>query len=75
MPKRHARCYSIEIKDAKGVRLFSAKAHWTEKERRIALGQITRLPGMPEANFYAQPALEPQSEKVPPRRAPERRPV
>jgi hypothetical protein len=68
MPKAHTHCYSIEIKDAKGVRLFSAKAYWTEKERRIALGQIMRLAGMPEVNFYIEPALEPQSEKATPRR-------
>ena len=63
MPKAHTRCYSIEIKNAEGVRLFSTKAYWTQKERHLALGQIMRLAGMPEASFYAEPALEPQSEK------------
>jgi hypothetical protein len=69
MPKAHAGCYSIEIKNAEGVRLFSTKAYWTDKERRVALGQIMRLAGMPEASFYAEPALEPQSENTTPRRS------
>jgi hypothetical protein len=68
MPKAR-RWYSIEIKNAEGVRLFSTKAYWTEKERRVALGQIMRSAGMPKAGFYAEPALEPQSEKVMPRRS------
>jgi hypothetical protein len=49
--------------------LFSTKAYWTDKERRVALGQIMRLAGMPEASFYAEPALEPQSENTTPRRS------
>ena len=57
MPKAHTRCYSIEIKNAEGVRLFSTKAYWTEKERRVALGQIMRLAGMPEVSFYAGPSV------------------
>ena len=69
MPKAHTRCYSIEIKNAEGVRLFSTKAYWTEKERRVALGQIMRLAGMPEVSFYAEPTLEPQSKKTTPRRS------
>ena len=69
MPKAHTRCYSIEIKNAEGVRLFSTKAYWTEKERCVALGQIMRLAGMPEVNVYAGLALEPQSEKTTPRRS------
>ena len=69
MPKAHTRCYSSEIKNPEGVRLFSTKAYWTEKERRVALGQIMRLSGMPEASFYAEPALESQSEKTTPRRS------
>ena len=69
MPKAHTRCYSIEIKNAEGVRLFSTNAYWTEKERRVALGQIMRLSGMLEVSFYAEPALEPQSEKRTPRQS------
>jgi hypothetical protein len=65
----HTGCYSIEIKNAEGVRLFSTKAYWTEKERRVALGQIMCLAGMPEASSYAEPALEPQSENTTPRRS------
>jgi hypothetical protein len=74
MPKPHTPRYSIEIKNAEGVCLFSAKAHWTERERRVAVGQIIRLAGIPEVNFYAEPALEPQSGKATPRRGPERVP-
>jgi len=55
--------YSIEIRDANGVSLLSATAYWTEKERRMAFAQIERLARLPEVNFYAEPALEPQSAK------------
>jgi hypothetical protein len=68
MPKARTHYYFIEIKNAKGVGLFSGKAYWTEKEKRVALGQIMRLAEMPEVNCYAQPMLEPHSKKAPPRR-------
>jgi hypothetical protein len=61
MVKIHSRRYLIEIRDAKGAVLFSAAAHWRDKDRRIALTQIMRLAGLPEANFYSKPALEPGS--------------
>jgi len=59
--KIHPRRYLIEIKDAKGSVLFSAAACWDDKDKRIALAQITRLARLPEVNFYAEPALAPQS--------------
>jgi hypothetical protein len=63
MPNTRARRYSIEIKDANGARLFSTVAYWDDKDQRNALAQITRLAGLPEVNFYAEPALEPTSGK------------
>jgi hypothetical protein len=42
MPKTRARCYSIEVKDPKGSLLFSTLAYWDDKDKRIALAQITR---------------------------------
>ena len=74
MPKPHTPRYSIEIKNAEGVCLFSAKAHWTESERRVALAQIIRLARLPEVNFYAEPALEPPPGKATPWGGPERVP-
>jgi hypothetical protein len=44
-----------------GAVLFSAAAYWDDKERRIGIAQITRLARLPEVNFYAEPALTPQS--------------
>ena len=63
MPKSRARRYLVEIKDAKGVVLFSTIAYWDDQDRRIALAQITRLAGLPEVNFHTEPALEPESGK------------
>jgi hypothetical protein len=63
MPKVRVYRYSIEIKDAKGSVLFSTAAYWDDKDRRIALAQITRLAGLPEVNFHTEPALEPQTGK------------
>jgi hypothetical protein len=63
MPKSRARRYSIEIKDTKGSVLFSTIAYWDDQDRRIALAQISRLAGLPEVNFHAEPALEPASGK------------
>jgi hypothetical protein len=61
MPRTRTRRYSIEIKDAEGS-VFCAVAYWDDKDKRTALAQITRLAQLPEVNFYAEPALEPQSE-------------
>ena len=66
MPKNRARRYSIEIKDAKGSILFSTVAYWDDKDRRIAIAQITRLAELPEVNFYAEPVLEPETAKAKP---------
>jgi hypothetical protein len=66
MPKTRARRYSIEVKDPKGSLLFSTLAYWDDKDRRIALAQITRLAGLPDVNFHSEPALEPQSSKSKP---------
>jgi hypothetical protein len=63
MPKARARRYSIEIKDRNGSLLFSTVAFWDDKDRRVALAQITRLAGLPEVNCYTEPALEPTSGK------------
>jgi hypothetical protein len=60
MPKARARRYLIEIKDVKGSILFSTVAYWDDKDRGIAVAQITRLAGLPEVNFYTEPALEPE---------------
>jgi hypothetical protein len=62
MPRtRAARRYSIEIKDTEGSVVFHAAACWDDKDKRIALAQITRLARLPEVNFYTEPALAPQS--------------
>jgi hypothetical protein len=62
MPRtRAARCYSIEIKDAESSVVFLAVASWADKDKRIALAQITYLARLPEVNFYTEPALEPPS--------------
>jgi hypothetical protein len=61
MIKIHAHRYLIQIKDASGTVLFSASAHWRDKERRIALAQIMRLAELPEVNFHSEPALEPRA--------------
>jgi len=66
MSKIRARRYSIEIKDSNGSLLFSTVAYWDDKDRRIALAQITRLAGLPDVNFHTEPALEPQSSKSKP---------
>ena len=62
MPQTRVRRYSIEIRDAEGSVVFCAVACWDDKDKRIAIGQITRLAQLPEVNFYAEPALEPQSD-------------
>jgi hypothetical protein len=63
MPQTRVRRYSIEIKDAEGSVVFRAFACWDGKDKRIAIGRIIRLAQLPEVNFYAEPALEPQSDK------------
>ena len=68
MSKIRARRYSIEIKDSNGSLLFSTVAYWDDKERRIALAQISRLAGLPDVNFHTEPALEPRSSKSKPAR-------
>jgi hypothetical protein len=61
MPRtRAARRYSIEIKDAEGSVVFRALARWDNKDKRIALAQITQLARLPEVTFYAEPALAPR---------------
>ena len=62
MPRTRTGRYSIEITDAEGSVMFCAVAYWDEKDKRTALAQITRLAQPPEVNFYAEPALDPQSE-------------
>ena len=64
MTKSRARRYSIEIKDDKGSVLFATAAYWDDKERRVALAQITRLSGLPEVNFHGEAALEPELSKA-----------
>jgi hypothetical protein len=61
MPKTHGRRYLIEIKDAKGVVVFSSAAYWGDKDRRLGIAQITRLTGLPAVNLYTEPALEPDA--------------
>jgi hypothetical protein len=58
MPKSRARRYSVEIKDAKGAVLFSTIAYWDDRDRRVALAQITRLAGLPEVNFHTKLAAK-----------------
>jgi hypothetical protein len=63
MPHTRARRYSIEIKYAEGSVVFCAVACWDDKDKRSAIGRITRLAQLPDVNFHAEPALEPQSDK------------
>ena len=60
MPKTRTRHYTIEMRDADGVVLFSEKAAWTDRERRIAFAHIERLARLPEANVNGERALQPQ---------------
>jgi hypothetical protein len=60
MANNRTRRYSIEVRDADGVILFSGRAEWTETERRRAVAQIERVASLPEANVYAEPTLQPQ---------------
>jgi len=46
--------------------VFCAVACWDDKDKRIAIGRITGLAQLPEVNFYAEPALEPQSDNFEP---------
>jgi hypothetical protein len=61
MAKTHPHRYLIQIKDASGSVLFSASAHWRDKEKRIAFAQIMRLAELPEVSFHSEPALEPRA--------------
>ena len=62
MPRTHAeRRYLIEIKDSEGSIVFRAGTTWDDKDKRIALAQITRLARLPEVNFHTVPALVPHS--------------
>jgi hypothetical protein len=70
MRKSLARRYLIEVRDAQGSVLFAGRAEWDEKDKRRALAEITRLANLPDVNFYAKPALEPQPAKRAPRRRP-----
>jgi hypothetical protein len=63
MPRTRTRRYSIQIKDPEGSVVFCGIASWDDQDKRIAIGRITRLAQLPEVNFYAEPALEPQSPK------------
>ena len=56
-----ARRYSIEIRDAEGSVVFRTLTRWDDKDKRIALAQITRLAPLPEVTFYAEPALAPKA--------------
>jgi len=49
----------IEIKDAKGVVLFSSAAYWGDKDKGLGIAQIKGLIGLPAVNFYAEYALGP----------------
>lgn len=64
MTKSRARRYSIEVKDSNGSVLFATVAYWNDKDRRVALAQITGLSGLPEVNFRGEPALEPEASKA-----------
>ncbi len=63
MARPRTRRYLIEVKDSKGVTIFLNAAYWDEKEKRAAIAQLARLADTPEVNFYAQPALEPGSDR------------
>jgi hypothetical protein len=52
MPDRaRRRRYAIEIKDPDNKTVIFAAAEWTDDERRIAVGQILRLAGLPSDAF------------------------
>jgi hypothetical protein len=75
MRKCPARRYSIEIRGPDGSVLLARCADWDDGEKRRAFAQITRLANLPEVNFYAEPALEPQPAKRAPRRKPPDQPT
>jgi hypothetical protein len=51
MPKAHARRYLIEIKDAKGVVVFSSAVYWGDKDRRHVDRRMTALASSWRATF------------------------
>jgi hypothetical protein len=61
MPRTRAARYSIQIKDAEGSIVFSALAFWDDKDKRLALAQITNLAQLPAVSFYTGPVHEPGS--------------
>jgi hypothetical protein len=63
MANTRTRRFSIEIRDAKGARLFRSVAYWDEKDARVAIARITQLAGLPDVNVLPEPRLEPKRGK------------
>jgi len=49
MPSPKTRRYSIEIKDPDNKPVLFTAVDWTDEERLIAVSQIMRLAGLPDA--------------------------
>ena len=63
MANSRTRRFFIEIRDAKGARLFQSVAYWDEKDTRVALARITQLAGLPDVNVLSKPQLGPKRGK------------
>jgi hypothetical protein len=50
------RRYSIEIKDDKGNTVIFMAADWTVDDRRVAVAQVLRLTGVPDAGSFTDTA-------------------
>jgi hypothetical protein len=51
------RLYWIDVKDEQGVRQLLTTADWNDDDRRIAIGQILRLAGVPDDSCVTEPPL------------------
>jgi hypothetical protein len=54
MPKERPRRYTIDIQDDKGNGVIFASANWTDDERRVAVGRVLRLAGLPDTGCFTE---------------------
>jgi hypothetical protein len=53
----NVRRYAIEVSDVETDQIvFLTAADWTEEQKRVALAQIMRLPGLPDEDCLIKPA-------------------
>ena len=56
--------YSIEIKDDKGNTIIFTAADWTVDDRRVAVAQVLRLTGVPDAGSFTDTLATKSSGKL-----------